>query len=311
MPTLPAENIMRAAARWLGLLRASTLGQASSIIHADATYTDLTQTQYASGLEWLRSIELLEDDRHGGLGLSPSIKGLPDRQLNQLLFERTLERSMPAWLPDADFLVPDPGEVPQDAASLAEVLGLSEQASFLAIRNVHGHIDLAERARVGLAGERALIEFLECQWPGSTTHIAEANDGFGYDVLFRHGKENWHLEVKTTTRRGRLVVFLSRHEHEVSRLDPYWRLVVVGLDDQLRLGAVATVRQNELMGRVPRDTCTDTKWQSISHELAASDLQSGLSFVGESFLRDDSIVGLDSSTPGSRPQKGFAWMPGA
>ena len=132
----------------------------------------------------------------------PRSKAFPDQQLNQLLFERTLERSMPAWLADADFLVPDPGEVPQDAASLAEVLGLSEQASFLAIRNVHGHIDLAERARVGLAGERALIEFLECRWPGSTTHIAEANDGFGYDVLFRHGKEHWHLEVKTTIRRG-------------------------------------------------------------------------------------------------------------
>jgi hypothetical protein len=304
---LPPETVVRAAARWLRLLRASTLGQASSIIRANASYTDLTQTQYSSGLDWLRTLDLLTDHRHG-VELSPAVRELTEEQISQLLFERILERAAPAWLPDADLLVPDGADLPQDATSLAETLGLSEYVAFLAVRHVHGRIDLAERARVGVAGERALVEFLERRWPGSTTHVAQTDDGFGYDVLFRHGNVQWHLEVKATTRRGRLVIYLSRHEYEVSLHDPYWRLVVVGLDDQLQLQDVATVRHSELFGRAPRDVSTKARWQSVSHQLTSKDLQRGFSFLNEPAI-DQELTGQIAPNSNSRMLKVFTWMP--
>jgi hypothetical protein len=300
---LPADSIVRAAVRWLRLLRASTLGKAWAIILADAGYTDLTQTQYAAALEWLRSLDLLNERHNGGLDLSPTIRALPEEQVNQLLFEGIIARAAPPWLANVDLLVPDGGELPQDAASLAENLGLSEGVAFLAIRHLHGRIDLAERARVGAAGERALLEYLERRWPGSTSHVAEADDGFGYDVLFRHDDVQWHLEVKATTRRGRLVIYLSRHEHEVSLQDAHWRLVVVGLDEHLRLKALATVRHLEVLSRAPHDTCIESKWQSTSHELAPRDLQEGLSFLNDAAGRESAVRHVQD------PKSTFAWMP--
>jgi hypothetical protein len=305
---LPPDTVVRAATRWLRLLRASTLGQASSIIRADASYTDLTQTQYSSGLDWLRTLELVTEGLQG-LALSAALRELPDEQISQLLFERILERSAPAWLLDADLLVPDAAELPQDASALAETLGLSDRVAFMSVRHVHGRVDLAERARVGLAGERALVELLERRWPGSTTHVAQTDDGFGYDVLFRHGNAHWHLEVKTTTRRGRLVVYLSRHEYDVSLLDPYWRLVVVGLDDQMRLQAVATVRHSELFDRAPRDVCADAKWQSASHQLTSRDLQQGFSFLNEPTIDPQITAAQVLSERSSHMPNVFAWMP--
>src|SRR5882762_5714106 len=103
---LPADAVTRAAARWLRILHTSTLSQAWGLIRADTNYTDLTQTQYASALEWLGALELVVDGSDG-VELSASVKPLPQAQLDQLLFERSLERAAPAWLPDADILIPD------------------------------------------------------------------------------------------------------------------------------------------------------------------------------------------------------------
>lgn len=303
---LPPDSIVLAATRWLRLLRDSTLGQAFTIIRADASYTDLTQTQYASGLEWLEAVDLLKNGPRG-LELSPTVSELPEEQINQLLFERILMRAEPAWLPDADSLVPDPADLPQDAASLANSLGLSEQAAFLLVRHLHGRVDKTERARIGTAGERALVEFLERRWPGSTIHVALTDDGFGYDVLFRHQNAQWHLEVKTTTRRGRLVIYLSRHEHEVGLHDPYWRLIVVGLDDQLLLQAVATVRHSEVLSRAPCDLYTESKWQSASHQLTSKDLHRGLVLTGDNAAAPGFMAEFSNST--SNLPNAFVWMP--
>jgi hypothetical protein len=306
---LPADTIVRAAARWLGLLRTSTLGQASTILKADAAYTDLTLTQYSSGLELLRALRLVLEGTNGGVELSRTIRNLPDQQVGHLLFESILEWSEPSWLPDADVLVPDPGEIPQDAAALAGALGVGEQAAYSAIQVVRGHIDLEQRRLIGLAGERALLKLLESRWPRSTTHVAEASDGFGYDILFRHEDKEWHLEVKTTTRRGRLIVHLSRHEYEVSLHDPQWRLIVVGMDEGMRLKAVATVREEEIRRRSPRDLCSDGRWESAAHDLTARDLQAGLNFINEPFV-DEEIA--DYKAPPSislYTAVRFTWLP--
>ena len=302
------DAIVLAAARWLRLLRSSSLAQASGIIRAGAGFADLTQTQYASGLELLKSLQLLTGGAEG-LELSKTASELPEEQLSQLFYQLVLEQATPAWLPDVDILVKEPCELPQDAVALAVKLGLNDLEAFAAIKQLHGRIDLAERARIGSAGEKVLVEFLESHWPGSTTHIATTNDGFGYDVVFRHGGNNWHLEVKTTLRRGRLVVYLSRHEHEVALRDPQWRLVVVGLDRQLRLRVVATVRHAEVLDRAPNDFCSEAKWQSVAHELTSRDLIRGLSFLsGFESARDLLLDRIPLNADAKQPFV-FSWMP--
>ena len=306
---LPPDAIALAGVRWLQLLRTSTFEQASSLLRADPGYTDLTQTQYSSGLEWLIASGLLSGERQN-LRLAPSLSSLGGEQLNLIFFQRLLQGAAPAWLPDADILVRNPTELPQDVLSLAATLGLSERTAFASVRRVHGRIDLEQRARIGAAGELALIELLEERWPGSTIHVAKTDDGFGYDILFELRSTQWHLEVKTTTRRGRLVIFVSRNEYEVSIVDPNWRLVVVGLDDHLSLQALATVRHSELFSRAPRDLTAESKWQSASHQLTAADLRRGLSFLdalaSELGMATSHGDGLIAASPSS-----FAWMPEA
>jgi hypothetical protein len=201
-------------------------------------------------------------------------------QLNQLLFERSLELAAPAWLPDSDILIPDASELPQDAVALAGALGLSDDLALLVIRHVHGRINLEQRTQIGLAGERALIGVLEAHWPGSTTHVSQIDDGYGYDIAFRHEGAEWHFEVKSTARRGRLLMYLSRHEYEVGLRDPIWRLIVVGLSSQLELQSIATAQFHAIAARAPADRHVNTKWQSAAYQLTANDLQDGLSFLG-------------------------------
>lgn len=299
---------MRAASRWLRLLRTSTLSQAASLIRADAAYTDLTQTQYSSALDWLKVVRLLLEGPEGLL-LPAASRALPEMETNQLLFERTVECAAPAWLPDADLLIPDKDALPQDVAIIAATLNLSDTAALWAIRNVHGRVDVSHRSELGAAGERALIELLERHWPGTTAHVSAIDDGFGYDVLFRHRGIEWHLEVKTTLRRGRLVAYLSRHEYEVSLRDPYWRLVVVGLNEQGLPCAVATVEHPTVFNRTPQDVCLGARWQSVSHQLAASDLRGGLSFIDVPI--DELRRGLCDGAVDEPGQvwRRFGWMP--
>jgi hypothetical protein len=299
---------MRAAARWVRLLRRSTLNQAASLIRVDPAYTDITQTQYSSALDWLRLVGFLTEDRDG-LILSPATAALPEGETSQLLFERTVQRSAPSWLSDSDLLIPDTNALPQDAAAIAATLGLSDTAALWAIRSIHGRVDVSHRTELGAAGERALIALLEIYWPGATVHVSATDDGFGYDVLFRHAGIEWHLEVKTTLRRGRLVVYVSRHEYEVSLRDPYWQLVVVGLNERRLPCAVATVQHLTVFARNPRDVSSEARWQSVSHQLMANDLQGGLSFIDVPIEELRRGLSTDVAAQPDPTWGRFAWMP--
>ncbi len=302
---LPGDGVLRAAYRWLRLLERSTLPQAYALIRADAAYTDLSPTQYAAALDWLRTVRLLQSSE-AGARLVPAALGLTDSAARQLLFGRSLEAAAPAWLPDADVLVRDSSELPQDVADLAAVLGLDEPAALLAVRQVHGRIDLALRARIGAEGEKALVALLENRWPGSTKHVALTDDGLGYDLAFTLGLQTWHVEVKTTSRRGRLVLYLSRHEYEVALLDPDWRLVVVGLDADGALAALATVRHQVLQERAPHDRDPAAHWESAQHQLRPPDLQPGLAFLSLPEQRElGSLLYRGSTGTGGS----YAWMP--
>jgi hypothetical protein len=275
------KAILLALGRWLRLLRSSSLSQATELLRVGSEFSDLTMTQYAAALEWATTCQLLVDGPHG-LQLCKAVRDLPDSQFGQMLFRILLEQASPFWLADADVLIPTPQELPQDASDLAENLGINEIEAFIAIKQLHGLIDIEQRSLIGTAGERAMVTFLEKHWPGSTNHVALTDDGFGYDVVFRHGVTEWHLEVKSTLRRGRLVVHLSRHEHEIGMLDPAWRLVVLALDEQFRLRRIATVRHLEVLRRAPNDVCREAKWQSASHQLSSHNLEVGFPFIVDS-----------------------------
>lgn len=302
---LPAEGVLHAAKRWLELLTRSTVDQASALIRSDPAYRDLSITQYGSGLDWLRQVGLLTEDEHG-FGLTSNTRRLSPEDANRLLFGLSLQAAVPPWLADADALVLAPSELPQDALDVASSLGLTEEAALLCVRQIHGHADLAERSRVGAAGEVALIELLEDFRLGSTDYVAARHDGYGYDIGFTTGTEQWHLEVKTTTRRARLQIHLSRHEYEVMQLDPSWRLVVVGLDGQ-DVAAIATVSSDVLRDRAPVDASSLSRWESARHELVASDLHEGLGFITETTGSSSEQFLMTGHRPGSFGK--YAWMP--
>jgi hypothetical protein len=301
---LPADAVVRAASRWLVLLETSSFAEAGAILRANTDYSDLTYTQYSIGLEWLGEVGLIARDENGYVLTAEAARVSPEER-NQLLFMKAVEVSDRPWLPDADLLVQNVEDLPEDAAQLGASLGLSEDSTLVGIRQVHGHIDLELRAVIGRAGERALVAALERQWPDSTVHVALENDGYGYDVAFQQPSgRSWHLEVKSTTRQGRLVLHLSRQEYEVGRLDPAWRLLVVGLDSDHELECLATGTGEAFFARAPRDTPAGAKWQSARYELGPGDLRPGLDFMNAPSSVDPLLV------RGTRqPPSPFAWMP--
>ena len=300
-----AEGVLKAAQRWLRLLNRSTLRQASSIIRNDPRYTDLSPTQYASAFEWLMTTKLLHDEAID-VSLSFGNRGMPTTLIDERLFAHTLQELDPPWLVDADALVPDATELPQDAVDIAEILGLADSQAWMTTRRVHGKIDLAARARIGALGEAGLVRLLEEHRPGSTLHVALKNDGFGYDVLHVENDSQWHLEVKTTTRRGRLLIYLSRNEYEVALSDPTWRLVIVGLDDVGEPSTVATVQNGILSLRAPLDQGRETRWESARFELGAADLVPGLPFLSLGPVPDTANWIIDRGFRGS--SIGHGWL---
>jgi hypothetical protein len=298
---------VRAASRWLVLLETSSFPEAGAILRANAAYADLTYTQYSLGLEWLDEVGVINRGENGYVVNNKAARLSRDER-NQLLFMKAIETSDRPWLPDADLLIRNVEDLPEDAAQLGASLGLSEESAVLGIRQVHGQIDFDLRTVIGGAGERAVVAALEHQWPGSTVHVALENDGYGYDVTFQQPRgRSWHLEVKSTTRHGRLVVHLSRQEYEVGRLDPAWRLVVVGLDRDHELECLATAIGEHIFGRAPDDRPSGARWQSARYELRPGDLRPGLDFIAAPPPRVDAVfVSGIRHAPSS-----FAWMPTA
>jgi hypothetical protein len=303
---LPAKGVLEAANRWLSVLERSELPQAAAVIRTDPRFADLTQTQYAAALDWLVGTGLLEDGPTGFV-LTAIARGLSGQELAALFFGRSLETAKPPWLEDADLLASDPAFLPSDALTLAESLGLDENRAALVIRQVHGRIDLARRAEVGLAGEHALVELLEHEWPGCTDHVSLKDDGLGYDIVLSIQGVTWHIEVKSTTRRGRLVLHISRQEFEVGHIDPDWRLVVLGLDSEYRLACIATVETIKLRERAPRDSPGGARWQSARYDFGPSSLQPGLRFLAAPSAPRETVAPVLSGVVENRPT--FDWMP--
>ena len=296
---LPPDGTARAARRWMHLLSRSAFEEAIALIRADSAYSDLSQTQYAAALDWLAAARLVEPSAYGPRLVNQTAHASA-HALDLAVFSAAIEYDQPAWLVDADSLVIEGGDIPADAAGLAECLGIVEADALLSISQIYGKIDLAARSRVGAAGELALVAMLETRWPGSVNHRALTDDGLGYDIAFTPAETTWHLEVKSTTRRASLAVHLSRHENNVARLDPAWRLIAVGLGERDELQALATAKTHTLLSRAPKDRDPRSTWDSVRHLLVPEDLDEGMPFLEPSSSPDP--IRISASTP-------FHWMP--
>src|SRR4051812_13827193 len=96
---LPPEPVLVAAKRWLKLLPSSGgIPRAQALLTTHPDYNDLTPTQYATALTWLRDLGLLDT-------IGSRIP--PTAQLLSAIFER----AAPPWVQDADELVQTPDEL--------------------------------------------------------------------------------------------------------------------------------------------------------------------------------------------------------
>ena len=271
---------------------------ADAVIRSSPELGDLTLTVYGSALDWLRQLEVVEESPDG-TRLRTDVAGLSPLARRQRVFESALAALTPAWLAGGGLEFASGAELPLDALALADGVGLGEEAARIAVTRLTGRVDLALRAEIGRAGENALVSLLQEAEQASVVHVARFDDGLGYDVAIVVNGIEWHLEVKSTPRRGRLTVYLSRNEFEIARQDKHWRLVIVGLSgDDFQPLAVATADQSVLFSTAPADSAQSGRWMSARFELAPSALVAGLPF-------------LDLGEPMALPsQPGhFAWMP--
>lgn len=265
---LPPEPVLLAAKRWLEILPTSAgVPRAQALLTTHARYSDLTPTQYATALTWLRDLDLLD-----------SI-GSRVPAANQVL-GAILEKAAPPWVQDADDLVRSPDELPTDIVSAGEALGLDPSAVYVQLVSSWGKVDTAIRERVGAAGEAALVELLRENSAGGVDHVSTWSDGFGYDIAFSQGSTAAHLEVKSTTRVGRFTAYLSRHEYDVMLRDPCWVLVAVRLTADLGIAGVGCVGSEWIAANVPRDDGLFGHWASVKLEVPADVIANGIPQLG-------------------------------
>src|SRR5262249_42296630 len=158
----------------------------------------VTPTQYDAAYAWLAASGLLD---YLDSGIPPA----------QRVFDIAVVGGGTAWFPDADLLIRGPDELPEDALRAAGVLRLKPEDAYARILSAWKKVDVTARQRVGLAGEHALLELLLAGVDGSVEHVAAVSDAYGYDISVR-GDSCINLEVKSTARRGRIAIYLSRNE---------------------------------------------------------------------------------------------------
>ncbi|MET8786163.1 DUF3883 domain-containing protein [Streptomyces sp. NPDC004589] len=245
----PPEPVLRAAVRWLDRLPASGPARIRALFTAHSDFSDLTPTQYDAAYDWLGQAGLL-DGAHSPI------------PAHRRVFDAAIAHSGALWLPDADLLIRGPDELPDDAVRTAQALGLGESEAYAQIAAVWGKVDADQRARIGAAGELALADLLTASTDASVEHVAAWADGYGYDIAVHAPHHRSHLEVKTTLRRSRLTVYLSRNEYETMLRDPHWELVAVRLAPDLQPEAVATLPKDWIAAQAPTDRGPHGRWES-------------------------------------------------
>ncbi|MEU2516406.1 protein NO VEIN domain-containing protein [Streptomyces syringium] len=275
MALLPNSGAMRAGMRWLTHLRTEEVSRLRVLFTHHGRYSDLTPAQYADGLAWLRRIELV--GRDGRLAPAVSRRGHADEHG---LVAAVLEATCPSWLTSGDWPLNGSAELPREAVALAAALEITEADVGAAALAVRCQVDTSMRELVGAVGERELLALLRRSLDAEVRHVAAESDGYGYDIEVSGPR--WpavHLEVKTTTDRSRLVVYLSRHEYETMRRDGAWTMVAVLLGFRGELVATATVDPVWLLRARPYDSHAAARWESVRLVVPPHALRWGISGV--------------------------------
>lgn len=258
---IPPSPVLRAAVRWLEHLPTSQLARTRALFRSHREFGDISPTQYEAAYAWLQKNKLLS--------AYPST-GDPRTTVFSAAIRDTL------WFTDADVLVTTPTALPEDALRAAEAISLSLDEAFASVRHVWSRVNTAERARIGKAGELAIIQLLSNIPDVTFQHVAELSDGYGYDVSTTAMNATLHLEVKSTSRRGQLRIYLSRNEYETMRRDPVWTLVAVRLSQKLMPVAITTVRRSWVSEAVPVDRQAAGRWESVRLDVPSDALTPGL-----------------------------------
>jgi hypothetical protein len=291
---LEPEAVVRAALRWVPLLRLVPAAEAFGLILANASFANMARTQYALGYEFLERAGILRGDGR----IADEYRHLPDTELRAAILERTLVVAEPPWLSSADEIASAPDELPTDVLQMAEALGLTDGQAWVSTLHAFGKVDARRRVETGGLGELALVRFLETQPELAVDHVAARTDALGYDIAVGGPTGEWHIEVKSTVSLGRLVVFLSRNEYETARFDPAWRLVTVAIDRVGALLGVATVAGDSIVAAAPQDKVLWAKWDSMRMCPHPGSLSGGLPFLG--------LSGVDRSVSG---RSRVGWLP--
>lgn len=264
------STILKAAVRWLQLRKDSSDSQIRALFRSHPKFSDITPTQYAAAYEWLESHGLL------ACPCAPT-------DVNRAVLEAAIREAL--WFPDADLLVPAPDTIPEDGMNAAEALNIAPDEAFAILRHSWGKVDTAERTRVGAAGELALVSLLQSVDNLRVHHLAAESDGFGYDIEVGTPTRIHHIEVKATTRRGRLAIYLSRNEFETMQRDRYWALVAVRLNESLEPVTVATVDRSWVSAATPNDR-PGGRWESVRLEVPQHAISPGISSL---LVPDDNL----------------------
>jgi hypothetical protein len=260
---VPSDRILRAAVRWLELIPQSDPARCRALFATHSGYSDITPTQYELALAWLQETGLLTNPNSS-------------RPAELRVFSAAVTSSSAMWFADADILVREPSELPADALRAAELLGLSAVEAHGEITVLWGKVDLEHRQRIGNAGELVLVELLTKGIPARVEHVAAISDGYGYDIAVHTDPRAVHLEVKSTLRRGRLTIHLSRHEFDTMRRDVQWHLIAVRLTDDLRPAAIATVPNEWISAQTPADRTSAGRWESCRLDVPPEVLRPGV-----------------------------------
>jgi hypothetical protein len=265
---LPPEPVLLAAKRWLEILPSSGgISRAHALLTTHTKYSDLTPTQYASALSWLRGLDLV----------GPTGSRLPaSKQVLAAIFEK----AAPHWFQDADQLVRSPDELPPDIVSAGGALGADANVVYEQLVASWNKVDTAARERVGAAGEAALVALLRDNTDGRVDHVSTWSDGFGYDISFASDAATAHLEVKSTTRTGRFTAYLSRNEYRVMMSDNLWVFVTVLLTADLEIAGVGSVPSQWIAANVPRDSGLLGSWASCKLEIPTEVIEGRVAELG-------------------------------
>lgn len=252
---LPPNSLLVAAQRWLRELQDGNPEHAFAVLSASPPYADLTPTQYMTALDWLRDVALVEQDQ-------PVHWGGPTQAIAVLT--AAIEIARPLWLSDADETITEPAELPDDLRDAAAALSVSDTDCLQAVHSILLKVDTELRAELGAWGERCFVALLETHAWGRVDHVAARTDSLGYDVSWTHRNIQAHIEVKTTSRRGRLRIYLSRHEADVGLSTSDWHLVVICAESGQAITALGTVDKDWIGSVLPLDKSRLGRWESVA-----------------------------------------------